>query len=242
MSIAEAEPDELLLRVIQSLFVVLGAVVGASFVVAPAATLAEALGVPAESPAFSVVRTVANFVGFGLACAVFLAATDSADSVGARLPSGREALLIAGGVTTLLAAQFALLLGLAEIGIETGQNRAITADGRAPIYFLYMVPVSILVVGPAEELLFRGVVQGRVSQIAGPATGIGFASVLFGVIHYASVTGGLGGRVAYVAIAGLLGVLLGLLYERTGNVVVPALTHGLYNAVLFGIQYADVAA
>jgi len=240
MSISEAEPDELLLRVTQSLFVVFGAVLGASLVATPAATLAETVGFAAESPEFTVVQTIAQFVGFGLACAAFLVITDSTDAVAARLPSGREAVLVVAGTTGLLLAQFALLIGLAQLGVETGQNRAITADGRAPIYFLYMVPVSILFVGPGEELLFRGVVQGRVSQIAGPAAGIGFASLLFGVIHYSSVTGGLGGRAAYVAIAGLLGVMLGLLYERTGNVVVPALTHGLYNAVLFGIQYADV--
>jgi len=35
----------------------------------------------------------------------------------------------------------------------------------------------------------------------------------------------------------LLGVVLGYLYERTQNVVVPALVHGVHNAVIFGLQY-----
>ena len=240
MSLSEAEPDELLLRVTQSLFVVLGAVFGASLVVSPAATLARTAGVAADSAELAVVRTVAQFLGFGLACAVFVYYADARGLIGARVPSLREAVLVVAGVVTLLALQFALLIGLSQLGLETGQNRAITTDGRQPVYFLYMIAVSILFVGPAEELLFRGVVQGQVRRVAGPVAAVAFASLVFGAIHFASVTGGVGGQAAYILVAALLGVLLGVLYEATGNVVVPALTHGLYNAVLFGLQYTQV--
>lgn len=241
MSLSEAEPDELLLRVTQSLFVVLGAVFGASLVVSPAATLARTAGLAADSAEIAVVRTVAQFLGFGLACAVFVYYADARDLITVRVPSLREAALVGGGVVTLLGLQFGLLLGLAELGLEAGQNRAITTDGRPPVYFLYMIAVSVLFVGPAEELLFRGVVQGQIRRVAGPVAAVAFASLVFGVIHFASVTGGVGAQAAYILVATLLGALLGVLYEATGNVAVPALTHGLYNAVLFGLQYTQVA-
>ncbi len=240
MSVTEADPAEVLLRVSQSLFVVFAAILAASLVISPAETVASALGLDSGGPEVATLRTVAQFVGFTLACVAFLYYADERDLIGVRRPTGREALLIAGGVIGLLIVQFGLLLGLDQLGITTGENQAITAGERAPIYFLYMVPVSILVVGPAEELLFRGIVQGEVKRAVGAPAGIGFAAVVFGAIHYSGVSGTTAERAAYVLVAALLGVLLGVLYEETGNVTVPALAHGGYNAVLFAIQYLSV--
>ena len=35
-------------------------------------------------------------------------------------------------------------------------------------------------------------------------------------------------------------LVFGVVYELTENLVVPALTHGLYNATLFGLLYLTV--
>ena len=35
------------------------------------------------------------------------------------------------------------------------------------------------------------------------------------------------------------GAILGGVYEYSGNLVVPALAHGFYNAITFGLSYAD---
>jgi hypothetical protein len=95
-----------------------------------------------------------------------------------------------------------------------------------------------LVVGPAEELLVRGGIQGLLKRAWGPWPGIVGASALFGSLHY---IGSGSSALAYVVFSFLLGILLGYLYERTGNLIVPAVAHGGYNAVIYAIQYGQVA-
>jgi membrane protease YdiL (CAAX protease family) len=63
------------------------------------------------------------------------------------------------------------------------------------------------------------------------------ASALFGVAHWLALTGG-GSRLTYVAIAAVLGLVLGVAYEFSENLAVPIVIHGLWNAFLFGSQYA----
>jgi membrane protease YdiL (CAAX protease family) len=94
-----------------------------------------------------------------------------------------------------------------------------------------------LLVGPIEELLFRGVVQGVLRRSFGVRVGIVVASGLFGLVHWVAVSGGPTEKFAYVAIAGTLGIVLGVLYERTETILAPGLAHGVYNSVLFVIQY-----
>ena len=45
------------------------------------------------------------------------------------------------------------------------------------------------------------------------------------------------GKFAYLGVVFALALVLGATYELTDNLVVPALIHGAYNAVQFGIQY-----
>ncbi|MFB6176197.1 MAG: lysostaphin resistance A-like protein, partial [Halobaculum sp.] len=90
-------------------------------------------------------------------------------------------------------------------------------------------------------LLFRGIVQGEVRRALGPAAAVAFASLLFGAIHYTGVSGTPGERLVYVGVAALLGCVLGVLYEYSDNLAVPALAHGSYNAVLFGIQFVGTS-
>lgn len=236
MGVRDAGAAETGLRVSQSLFVVLAAILVASLVVGPAEQLARALGAGAESAELAAARTVGQFVGFVLAAVGFLVVADDRDLVTVRTPSSREIGLVVGGVAVLLAVQFGLVFAAGLVGVEIGENQAITVGRSTPAYFLYMLPISVLIVGPAEELVFRGVVQGQLRRVFGPTVAIGVASALFGLIHVA-VAGTLAQKFAYVAIAAVLGVGLGLVYERTGNLAVPAVTHGLYNATLFAVEY-----
>jgi membrane protease YdiL (CAAX protease family) len=41
----------------------------------------------------------------------------------------------------------------------------------------------------------------------------------------------------YIGIAFVLALVLGATYEYTGNLTVPALIHGAYNAIQFGAAY-----
>lgn len=184
----------------------------------------------------NVLLTCLNFVGFGVGAGLFLSHYDLWGMVTARLPNLGDVGWAVGGLVALLAAQVAIGVVMQTLGVESAQNQVIVQGRENPTYFLYMIPVTLLFVGPFEELVFRGGVQGLLRRAFSAPVAVAAASAIFGVGHWFALTGG-GSRVAYIAVAAALGVVLGALYERTDNLVVPAVTHGLFNTVVFLIQY-----
>ncbi|MFB6124188.1 MAG: lysostaphin resistance A-like protein [Haloferacaceae archaeon] len=188
--------------------------------------------------AIRVALSVLQFVGFGVGVAGYMAVADDWDLLRVRVPSLREVGWVGGGVVGIVFAAAAVGQLLSAFGVEVAQNQVVVVGQENPRFFLYMIPVSLLLVGPFEELVFRGTVQGVLRRTWGGDVAIVVASVMFGVVHWIALTGGGTGRVPYIAIAATLGLILGFVYERTGNLVVPAAVHGVYNSVLFTVQYA----
>lgn len=230
-----------LLRSAQALALLFGAVVGATLGAFAAAELLATLDVPEGGTVGQITGTVFQYVPFVLVVGLFLLAAGDRDLVRASLPDRRDLLVTAGGVVSLLALQYAMLFALSQVGLQPVTNSAIDPQTHAPAYFLAMVAVSLLVVGPAEEILFRGGIQGLFRRAWGVWPAIVAATLLFSLVHYNVGDGTVGEQLAYVGLTFPLGVLLGYLYEHSENLVVPALTHGGYNAVLFGVQYLTIA-
>lgn len=153
-----------------------------------------------------------------------------------RVPSRGEAGWIVGGV--VLALVVAVVLGAlrAVLFPETGSALAETLS-RNTVLLLYLAVLSVVLIAPAEELLFRGAIQGRLRGALGAVGGIVGASALFGLMHLLNFTGPLAGGLAAAAVVGAASVVWGYIYERTGNLAVPVLAHGLYNATLMGVGY-----
>ena len=86
---------------------------------------------------------------------------------------------------------------------------------------LAQLAVLSVLAGFGEELLFRGFIQSELARIAGPAFAFIAASALFGVFH--CVTRG------YAVLAGVIGAYLSLLWMLSGNLLVPAITHSVYD-------------
>ncbi len=226
------------IRLGQGVLVVFAAYLVASAVTIPLADAAVGFGlVVAETAAHEILKTIIQFAGFLIAVAGFFIITDDWGLVGYNRPTAREVGLITAGLGGLLLIQFGLVYLAGLVGIQPAQNQALVPGQQNPDYFLYMIAVSIAVVGPAEELLFRGVVQGLLRRAWGSSGSILVAAGFFGLIHLLALQGTTGQLVLYVSVATLLGCLLGYLYEHTGNIVVPGLAHGGYNAALFAIQY-----
>jgi membrane protease YdiL (CAAX protease family) len=223
---------------LKGVLLIVGAFLCATVAVGVGANVLAAAGVvERDSLAFRVAASVLQFVGFGVGVGGYLALTRDWELVQLRVPTLRTVGLIAFGVVALVLAQLAIARLLTVLGVSVAQNQVVVAGQRDPRYFLYMIPVAILLVGPFEELVFRGGVQGILRRTWGPAAAIVVASVLFGLVHWIALTGAGGSRVPYVTVAATLGLVLGYLYERSRNLVVPAVVHGLYNTVLFGAQY-----
>jgi len=186
---------------------------------------------------FSIAQYIIMFGAIVVVIAWYVRFIGTERLIRAVVPGRHGVALIVGGTVVLLAGQYAINQLLQWANASPGANQAVLAGSGDPTYFLAMIVVSLLVVGPAEELLFRGAVQGRLRESWGPWPAIIAATVLFGLVHIPAVTGGFEAQLSYALVAGVLGVVLGYLYEYTNNLVVPAVTHGCYNASLFGLLY-----
>jgi membrane protease YdiL (CAAX protease family) len=80
-----------------------------------------------------------------------------------------------------------------------------------------------ILAGIGEELLFRGLIQTWLSQRVPNPVSILVASVLFGLVHFATST--------YAMVAGVMGLYLGVLFVLQGNLFAPIVTHALYDLV-----------
>ena len=230
-----------LYRLTQAVAVVLAAFAGAvAFAGVGISALVSNGLVEPETIGYHLALTVLQFVGFGVGIAGYVVITDDRELIRYRLPTRFSWGLIGVGVVVLLVVQFVFGFLLSELGLEAGENQVILIGRENPQFFLYMILVSILVVGPVEELLFRGVVQGLLRRALSAWPAIVTASAFFGLVHVWAVQGTIGQQLVYAAVATVLGIILGYLYERTENIVVPGVAHGLYNAVLFAIQYVAV--
>lgn len=144
------------------------------------------------------------------------------------------------GVIVLFLASRVITLALQQFGLAPGTNQITRAGREQPQLFLVLIVLSFVAVGPGEELLFRGGVQGVLRRAYGPIPAIGLASAIFGVAHVTAVGGSQAGVTGYIVSAFLLGIVLGSLYEYTDNLFVPILIHGAYNAIAFFVKYAAI--
>lgn len=163
------------------------------------------------------------------------------DYVGSRVPSLRDLLWAGAGYVGALSLIFAagIVLTVLDVQPET-TNRAAQAGMENPELLLWLVPLSFLVIAPAEELLFRGVVQGRLREAFRPGIAIPVTAALFATVHYFSLTGGSGARFIAISILFLPSLVFGYTYERTRNLVVPILIHGAYNSTLIMLVYVSM--
>lgn len=186
---------------------------------------------------------VAGAVGLAGTGVVYLAirGLDMGQYLGSRIPSLGDLGWAVGGYFGALALIFSagLLLTVLNIQPET-TNRAAQAGMENPELLLWMVPLSFLVIAPAEELLFRGVIQGRLREAFAPIVAIPATAAIFATVHYFSLTGGSGARFIAIAILFLPSLVFGYAYERTANLVVPILIHGAYNSTLVALVYVSM--
>ena len=158
------------------------------------------------------------------------------------VPDLRQAAIVAGGYVLALGAAFAGSIVVTLLQVDTGTNQAAEMGMENPEVLLLLIPASVLIIGPGEELLFRGVVQGRLREVFGPIVGILLPSAVFAGLHWFALTGG-SATGNLVALGILIGpaLVFGAAYEITDNIVVPSLIHGVYNATLFSLLYVVVA-
>ncbi|MBN0989329.1 CPBP family intramembrane glutamic endopeptidase [Amphritea pacifica] len=80
------------------------------------------------------------------------------------------------------------------------------------------------IAGLGEEALFRGVIQTLLATHLNALSGVLIAAVLFGLVHSLSL--------AYAISATLIGIYLGWLLLCFDNLLVPIMTHSLYDFIV----------
>lgn len=227
--------------VVSVVLAVVGLVVGAGLVRA-AGVLLDAAGISLTVGAGIVLSAVLlQGVAFGGVALVYLRARGlGLEYLSVTAPDLRQAIWAASGYVLAIVGAFGIGAIAVLSGLQPAQNRIAQVGQGNPEVFLLLIPLSFLLIGPGEELLFRGMIQGALREVFGPIPAIALASVVFATAHVTSLSGALSGRAITIGLLLVPAVVLGVAYERTGNLVVPALIHGAYNATLFALAYVSL--
>lgn len=141
-----------------------------------------------------------------------------------------------------IASVLAALLYFTGLGLSIGEEIIFGPDPTSELVAELVIPrdsfqlivtvgFHLLLVGPCEELAFRGFVQKGFEYSFGKLKGLLVASALFGLLH------GLNTLYAIVPIF-VGGLILGYVWQQTGgNTTASALMHGINNSISITIAY-----
>jgi len=160
--------------------------------------------------------------------------------LGVRTPSLKEIGIVLGSWVLILISVLVVSTIVQLLGTETAANSSAELAMGNPSIIPLFIAASFLVIGPCEEILYRGVVQGRLRESLPAAPSILLSAAIFAAIHVIALTGGASAQLTTVSILFVPSLVFGAVYEYTENLVVPALLHGLHNAVLFTALYVVV--
>ncbi len=155
--------------------------------------------------------------------------------LGLRLPTLREVGVVVAGYAGIIG-MLLLVVGIVVRFLpEPAENEGAAAFASNPELIPAGIVVMFLVVGPAEEFLFRGVVQNRLRERFSAVPAVAVAGGIFASVHVIALVGSPGAVAVTVALLFVPGLVLGVVYEYTGNLVVPWLLHSTHNSVLLAL-------
>ena len=158
-------------------------------------------------------------------------------------PSVRDAKYTVAGLVLLLVTLGVVGFGLQELGVPSATSSIEQQAERManPIFLLALVPLSFVAIGLGEELVFRNVVQKYLYESFSRPAAVLMSSLAFGAIHfqqYASPNPVATLTTLFVVF--VLSLVLGWLYYRTENLLVPIVVHGAFNAIQFASLYVEL--
>ncbi|WP_440769888.1 lysostaphin resistance A-like protein [Natronorubrum sp. DTA28] len=185
--------------------------------------------------AWTVIEYLAFAIGLGGVAVGYLALRERDLSfIDLERPTLRTVGWIVVGLILILGANLGISALMGALGIESSEHTTTQRVVENPDLLYVIIPAMVLVVGPFEELLYRNIVQKSLYETFSRYGAVVVASVVFTLVHIlAYATAGAGELLASLSLLFVLSLILGVLYERTENLVVPALVHGCYNAVVF---------
>ncbi len=142
-----------------------------------------------------------------------------------------------------VADRFAVVLAIVSVPLTTLALVTFISSGRTdletateglsslPLWVLPLAGLGFVIANPTvEEVLFRGALQTVITQQTGsPIAGVVIQGLAFGAIHLNGVPGGPLGMV----MAGVWGVVLGVVTHRTKSVRLAWIVHVFANVAIF---------
>ncbi len=195
----------------------------------------------AAVPVLVAVALVASEVGFVVVGYAFRRTDDGRDLVVDWLgrPGARDVALIVGTTAVLVVFnRIAFAVG-SLLGIDPA-TAVSTPEELSVAVLAFVIPAMLFAVGPAEEYLFRGVIQGYLRQSFSARGAIGWSAVLFTLVHLPNLLANPESGVVSIPVWLGIGLVLGWLYERTAALLVPVAVHGLYNVAVICLLFAEL--
>ncbi len=83
------------------------------------------------------------------------------------------------------------------------------------------------IIGPGEEVFWRGLVQKRLIALTSPAFGLVLSAALYALVHFWA------GNAVLILAAFLVGVVWGYFYLKSGSLIGPMISHAVWDVVIF---------
>ncbi len=126
----------------------------------------------------------------------------------------------------ILSIPLGFLLGLGEYSIIHPQN---LIPDLSIINMLKLTIIMVFFVGLTEELIFRSILQIRLSEAIGARDALIVTCILFGFMHSGY------GTFHEMLYTGFVAFIIGSIFNKTKSLPFVAILHGLINVFLFGI-------
>ncbi len=202
--------------------------------------------VTGRGPLFSEAVAISSLslgLGMGTVAGAYLLMTNREWSfIDLKVPTLRDVGWIVVGTGGVFAALIVVGIVLQLLGVpspEHGLIGEVTEQGDPTIFLYVLIPGTILIIGPGEELLFRNIIQKSLYEYFSKPAAVIVASLLFALAHIPAYWSGASTITALIVIT-VVSLVLGAVYVRTENVIVPAIIHGLFNAIQFGALYVEM--
>ncbi|WP_121744016.1 CPBP family intramembrane glutamic endopeptidase [Natronorubrum halophilum] len=222
---------------------IFGVLVAPNFTTLPAFLLDPAL-ITSPADASITARTALltlNFVGIALAGAIYLAVTDRGWSyVDLRIPSKRGWMYVIAGIVGILAFYVLVSIAVSLLSLPSAENDVMTYINDDPTMVLVMIGIVFFFNAPAEEFLFRNIVQKRLYEAFSRSQAIVIASAIFALVHflsYAVLSDSLLATAVPIVVVFGGSLIFGYLYAKSDNLLVPIASHATFNAFQFGLLY-----
>jgi uncharacterized protein len=233
--------------VLIAVFLSVAGIVASQFTTLPAFLLDPALlESPAEASNTSTfVLMTLNFVGFFLVGGAYLWWTERGwDWLDLRVPTRREWGYVLAGIVGSIAFVMVVNVVATVFQLPSSENQVVELIGDDPNMVLLMIVVVFLFNAPAEEFLFRNVIQKRLYAAFSRMGAVVVASVIFALVHIPAYALAADGSLAptgaiLVSLAVVFGgsIIFGYLYAKSDNLIVPTAAHAAFNAFQFAILY-----